>query len=129
MEPPVPPRLNAPRIVPRSIVLASHPRNVVGTRPITWGAGSGRARGAIVATLQDQPGRNAIGSHSGAYSVYRALAVAATRLIARTSRTHHPPSRSARFHNGPNPTPSSQSILGAIWRQKSSPLRSPKGKT
>ena len=41
-----------------------------------------RSRGPVVATLHSTPGRNAIGTHSGAYSVYRALAVAAGQLDA-----------------------------------------------
>ncbi len=67
--------------MPRPIVLASHPGNAgVGNRRIEWGSTEGRARGAVVATLNAGPSRNAIGTHSGAYSVYRALAVAAGQL-------------------------------------------------
>ncbi len=71
---------NEPRALPSAIVLTSHPRNAPGTRPIRWGAGDGKARGPVVATLHSAPGRNAIGTHSGAYSLYRALAVAAGQL-------------------------------------------------
>ena len=71
---------NEPRTLPSAIVLTSHPRNAPGTRPVRWGAGSGTARGPVVATLHAAPGRNAIGTHAGAYSLYRALAVAAGQL-------------------------------------------------
>ena len=77
-----PPKSNERKPAPRSIVLTSHPRNVVGARPVAWGAGDARVRGPVVATLHAAPGRNAIGTHSGAYSVYRALAVAAGQLDA-----------------------------------------------
>ena len=83
MEPTPPPlKANDPRPVPRPIVLTSHPRNVIGAKAISWGAADARARGPVVATLQAAPGRNAIGTHSGAYSLYRALAIAAGQLEA-----------------------------------------------
>ena len=78
---PIPPQqANEHRPVPSAIVLTSYPRNVPGARPITWGAPDGRSRGPVVATLHSQPGRNAIGTHAGAYSLYRALAIAAGQL-------------------------------------------------
>ena len=78
---PTPPlQANQERPVPSAIVLTSHPRNAPGTRPIVWGAKGGVARGPVVATMHSAPGRNAIGTHSGAYSLYRALAVAAGQL-------------------------------------------------
>ena len=80
MDPATPLRPNEQRPAPRPIVLTSHPRNVPGGRPIAWGARDGKARGPVVATLHAAPGRHAIGTHSGAYSVYRALAVAAGQL-------------------------------------------------
>ena len=46
--------------------------------PLNWGAASGNERGPVVGTLGEH--RNAIGAHSGSYSVYRALAVAAGQL-------------------------------------------------
>ena len=75
-------RANEQKPVPRPIVLTSHPRNVAGGRPLAWGASDARSRGPVVATMQGSPGRNAIGTHSGAYSLYRALAVAAGQLSA-----------------------------------------------
>ena len=86
MDTATPLRPNEPRPVPSAIVLTSHPRNVPGGRPIVWDAADGRARGPVCATLQAANVRNAIGTHSGAYSVYRALAVAAGQL----SPAHRP---------------------------------------
>ena len=73
---------NARKPTPRAVVLTSHPRNAVVRRPVVWGAAAGRARGPVVATLGQAAERNAIGAHAGAYSVYRALAVAAGQLDA-----------------------------------------------
>jgi len=47
---------------------------------ISWGAASAEERGPIVATLRNRNHRNAIGTHAGGYSVYRALAIAARAL-------------------------------------------------
>lgn len=52
--------------------------------PIHWGAATAAARGPIVGTMTNRAHRNAIGTHSGSYGVYRALAVAAGAL----SREH-----------------------------------------
>ncbi len=72
------PNSNEPRPLPSAIVLTSHPRNAPGTKPIRWGVRDAKARGPVVATVN--AGRNAIGAHSGAYSLYRALAIAAGQL-------------------------------------------------
>lgn len=63
------------------IKLTSHPgeHNPV-LHPLKWGAPTARERGPVVATLSNTADRNAIGTHSGSYTVYRALAVAAGRL-------------------------------------------------
>lgn len=50
--------------------------------PIRWGATTAEERGPIIATLRNKDHRNAIGSHSGGYSVYRALAIASGALNA-----------------------------------------------
>ena len=65
----------------KHIQLTSHPR-AGGAKPppITWGAESPAARGAIIGTLTNSNQRNAIGAHSGSYALYRALAVAAGSL-------------------------------------------------
>ena len=71
---------NAPRRG-RSVVLTSHPRNATGqTLKLHWGAADPALRGPVVGTLQNPGERNAIGTHAGAYSLYRALAVAAGQL-------------------------------------------------
>lgn len=61
----------------RHIVLTSHPSRF-GSRalPIHWGEADPLRRGPIVATVVDPAHRNVIGTHSGSYAVYRALAVA-----------------------------------------------------
>ncbi|MGF1569710.1 MAG: GTP cyclohydrolase II [Nodosilinea sp.] len=65
----------------RHIVLTSHPsRSGLKANPIRWGHGDPLQRGAIVATVTDPSHRNAIGTHSGSYAVYRALAVASGGL-------------------------------------------------
>lgn len=65
----------------RSIVLTSHPGGVAAPA-VLWGAPGPMARGPIVATLNNPGSRNAIGAHAGAYSLYRALAIAAGQLSA-----------------------------------------------
>jgi len=65
----------------KHIVLTSHP----GTfgpcpMPIVWGHSDSRQRGPVIATLTERRHRNAIGTHAGAYAVYRALAVASGAL-------------------------------------------------
>ena len=70
------------------IVLTSHPRGA-GSRQapaVRWGATSATARGPLVAGLAEPAMRNVIGTHSGSYAVYRALAVAAGNL----QRDHRP---------------------------------------
>ena len=64
---------------PRHIRLTSHSGGF-GALPIVWGAASARERGPVVGTTLQVANRNVIGTHSGSYSVYRALAVAAGAL-------------------------------------------------
>ena len=79
--PPVPPATRS--VVPAAIMLTSHPRPPGGRfAPVRWGAADPQQRGPIIATLNDAEARNAIGSHAGAYAVYRALAIAAGQLAA-----------------------------------------------
>ena len=70
------------------IVLTSHPLGrVAGQSPrIQWGAATAAERGPVVASLTNPAQRNAIGTHSGAYALYRALAVASGKL----DRDHRP---------------------------------------
>jgi len=61
----------------RRVVLTTHPSQYsVDPLPIEWGSPSPEERGAIVATLLCPQYRNAIGSHNGPCSIYRAVAVA-----------------------------------------------------
>src|ERR1700732_4347139 len=67
---------------PRHIRLTSHPGTVGrGAIPLCWGAPGAAERGPVVASPAEPRHRNAIGSYSGAYAIYRALAVA-TRALA-----------------------------------------------
>ncbi len=62
------------------IVLTSHPSEIFkDCPPVHWGAKTPKDRGPIVASLRDKH-RNAIGTHSGSYTLYRALASAAGAL-------------------------------------------------
>ena len=75
------PRAINDRRPPRAIVLTSHPRpGQAQPPPIVWGAPDPAIRAPVVGTLGDAAARNAIGTHAGAYSLYRALAVAAGQL-------------------------------------------------
>jgi len=51
-----------------------------GALPITWDAPTASERGPIIGTTTKRAHRNVIGTHSGSYGVYRALAVAAGAL-------------------------------------------------
>jgi len=65
----------------KHIRLASHPGGS-GAEPIPihWGAKDPAERGPLIASFADPKHRNVIGTHSGSYAVYRALAVAAGQL-------------------------------------------------
>jgi GTP cyclohydrolase II len=68
-------------LVPRHIRLTSHPGNAGQAKiPLHWGAATPAARGPVVASPAEPRHRNAIGSYSGAYAIYRALAVATHAL-------------------------------------------------
>jgi len=72
----------------RHIRLTSHHpiESAQGAPAIRWGAADPLARGPIVGTTMQRHHRNVIGTHSGSYGVYRALAVAAKSL----TRGHRP---------------------------------------
>jgi GTP cyclohydrolase II len=71
----------------KHIKLTSHPgAGSAKPIPIHWGAADAATRGPVIATLTDPDHRNVIGTHSGSYAVYRALAVAARALD-----PHHKP--------------------------------------
>ena len=60
------------------IKLTSHPDQFdVDPEPLNWGASDPTVRGPVVATVRLAGKRNAIGTHGGTYSVYRAVALAA----------------------------------------------------
>jgi len=61
-----------------AIRLTTHPGVI--SHPIQWGKEAAKDRGPIIATMTNIGDRNAIGTHSGAYSVYRALAIAGKAL-------------------------------------------------
>jgi GTP cyclohydrolase II len=48
--------------------------------PIHWGAATARERGPVIGTVSRPQQRNVIGTHSGSYSIYRALAVSSGAL-------------------------------------------------
>ena len=71
----------APSAPPRHIRLTSHPgQGAADALPIRWGAADPQARGPVVGTTTTRHQRNVVGTHSGSYGVYRALAVAAGNL-------------------------------------------------
>ncbi len=61
------------------IKLTSHPGGAAHV-PIAWGAADPVVRGPVIGSTTAPEQRNVIGTHAGAYSVYRALAVAAGAL-------------------------------------------------
>ena len=67
----------------KHIRLTSHPgqQGASGAPPIRWGAASAAERGPVVGTTTNRSQRNVIGTHSGSYGIYRALAVAAGSLV------------------------------------------------
>jgi GTP cyclohydrolase II len=66
----------------RHIRLTSHPgQGGTGAPLLRWGAPTAAERGPVVGTTTSRSQRNVIGTHSGSYGVYRALAVAAGNLV------------------------------------------------
>jgi hypothetical protein len=70
---------------PRHIRLTSHAGGAAAPA-LVWGAASATERGPVVGTTTQRAHRNVIGTHSGSYGVYRALAVAAGALDRHQSR-------------------------------------------
>lgn len=59
------------------VILTSHSNHVFkDSLPIHWGVKNPVERGPIIGSLTDTKKRNAIGTHSGSYAVYRALSIA-----------------------------------------------------
>ncbi len=96
------PSAKKPGKQPAKIVLTSHPGGH-GPKPIPikWGVRDPMKRGPAIATVTNMAQRNVIGTHSGSYSVYRALAVAAGALdpLRRPDLTNTSPSKAI----GPHP--------------------------
>jgi GTP cyclohydrolase II len=71
----------------KHIRLTSHPpEGAHGMLPLHWGNPDPHLRGPVVGSTSNRSQRNVIGTHSGSYGVYRALAVAAGALL----RGHKP---------------------------------------
>ena len=88
---------------PKPIVLRSQPdKSATKHLPIDWGEIDPLKRGPVIGSLSKLSHRNAIGTHSGSYSVYRALAVANGTLQA----DHLPDltNTSPAEHIGPHPS-------------------------
>jgi GTP cyclohydrolase II len=65
------------------VILASHANlKFKETLPIVWGAKDPLVRGPVVASNTNPKARNAIGGHSGSYTVYRALSIASGKFPA-----------------------------------------------
>ncbi len=78
------------------IILASHANlQYRETLPVRWGATNPLERGPIVASNTNSKARNAIGAHSGSYTVYRALSIAQGKF---------PPTHRPDLHNTQSPT-------------------------
>ena len=68
---------------PKHIVLTSHPGREEQRGPkIQWGDADPKTRGPVIGSVQTPAKRNVIGTHSGSYAIYRALAVASGQLDA-----------------------------------------------
>lgn len=68
-------------VPPAHIRLTSHPEGEHShILPIHWGELDPQVRGPIIATTTNIKQHNVIGTHAGAYAIYRALAVAAGQL-------------------------------------------------
>ncbi|MDP7320136.1 MAG: GTP cyclohydrolase II [Bacteriovoracaceae bacterium] len=69
------------------IVLTSHAKQIFKQVPkINWANENPDERGPVIATISEKENRNAIGSHSGSYTVYRALSIASGHF----PREHRP---------------------------------------
>lgn len=72
---------------PNHIILATHASlKYKETLPIQWGAADPLVRGPVVGTNTNPRAKNAIGTHGGSYSVYRALSIASGKY-----KPHHRP--------------------------------------
>jgi GTP cyclohydrolase II len=77
------------------MILASHANlKFKETIQVNWGARTPMERGPVVASMTNAKTRNAIGAHSGSYTVYRALSVASGKF---------PPLHRPDLHNTQSP--------------------------
>ena len=98
---------------PQHIVLRSDPdRSGTKPLPIYWGEIDPLKRGPVIGSLSKSSHRNAIGTHSGSYSVYRALAVASGALQA----DHRPDftNTSPTAHIGPHPSWGDRNLIVSL---------------
>ncbi len=85
------------------IILATHTKEIYNNAiHLNWGHVDPVKRGPIVGTLNSREHRNVIGTHSGSYTVYRALSMAQGNF----AKNHRPDleNTSASFHIGPHPS-------------------------
>ncbi len=85
------------------VVLTSHSNQLFKDIPqIHWGAKSPEERGPVIATISEKENKNAIGSHSGSYTVYRALSIASGAF----PKAHKPmlENTEGTYHFKPNPS-------------------------
>ncbi|KAJ6619799.1 GTP cyclohydrolase N terminal-domain-containing protein [Mycena sp. CBHHK59/15] len=76
-------------LYPGRVNLTTYPdQHSITPYPLQWGAATAEARGPVVCSRLPGPikARNALGAHSGSYSIYRALSIALGSL----SPTHKP---------------------------------------
>ncbi len=77
---PAKPAASAPTSPAQSHIRLTSHAGGHGAIPIHWAAATATERGPVVGTTTTRSHRNVIGTHSGSYSIYRALAVAAGAL-------------------------------------------------
>lgn len=65
---------------PSHIVLTSHPPKDGKVPKVQWGAATLNERGPLIASMADHQSSNVVGAYAGAYSIYRAVAVATGAL-------------------------------------------------
>jgi GTP cyclohydrolase II len=85
------------------VVLTSHAHNIFKDVPtIKWGEKDPYVRAPVIATISEKENRNAIGTHSGSYTVYRALSIASGAF----PKNHHPELKNTEgtFKFKPNPS-------------------------
>ncbi len=110
----------------KHIVLTSHPPKGGSAGPkIVWGAASAKERGPVIGSTIAPEQRNVIGVHSGAYGVYRALAIAAGKLnpIHRPDLTNtSPPLQIGPFPQWSDPAKIVSIDPGVTWLRTCSPM-------